>query len=126
MLSFAYLDKKLYAEGITEMEKCCGNPKTTLGTEGMAYAYAIAGRKTDAVRLLHQLLEPSPRPDVDHTLIARVYTALGDNDRAFEWLEKGYAEHEFQPDLLVINAEFASVRADPRYAAVVRKLKLAH
>ena len=54
--------------------------------------------------------------------IAGFYADLGDKDHAFEWLNTAYQEH----DILLINLRtdigFDSLRPDPRYAELVRKI----
>jgi hypothetical protein len=54
----------------------------------MAWALADAGRKREAIEVLHRAQnKASPADDVG---IARAYAALGDKDRAFEWLTKAF------------------------------------
>ena len=53
-----------------------------------------------------------------------VYTGIGDRDRAFAWLDSAVASHdpwlgENVPDPLV-----DSLRGDPRFARVMRRLQL--
>jgi hypothetical protein len=50
--------------------------------------------------------------------VAAVYLGLGDRDRAFEWLEKGRQEGAYR--LIIIDPIFDSLRADPRYATLLR------
>ena len=54
--------------------------------------------------------------------IAGLYADSGDKERAFEWLSTAYQEH----DILLINLRtdisFDSLRSDPRYAELVRKI----
>jgi tetratricopeptide (TPR) repeat protein len=117
-LGQAYLDKRMYAEGIREMEICCAT------RWAVAYAYAVAGRRSDAMRILHQVLEQSRPTDLSPGFIAQVYAALGDKDRAFEWLESAYKDHDLNLSQAFTLTEFAGVRADPRYKALRQKLSL--
>jgi hypothetical protein len=47
---------------------------------------------------------------------------LGDKDHAFEWLNTGYQEHDI--NMIAIRTDFTldSLRSDPRYAELVRKM----
>jgi hypothetical protein len=65
----------------------------------------------------------SPNYIRPHT-IALVYAALGENDQAFEWLEK--AERERSPYLasLRLNPSFDNLHADQRFQALLTRLKL--
>jgi TolB-like protein len=56
--------------------------------------------------------------------VAYNYADLGDNEHAFEWLDTAYQQHD--SGLLGIRTDppFDSVRSDPRYAQLVRKIGL--
>jgi tetratricopeptide (TPR) repeat protein len=55
-------------------------------------------------------------------LIAVLYADLGDKDRAFEWLNAAYQEHDYFARALRVNPLFDSLRSDPRYAELLRKI----
>ena len=54
--------------------------------------------------------------------MAKLYAELGDKDRAFESLELAYKKHDIW--LIGLRSDFAldSLRSDPRYAELVRKM----
>jgi serine/threonine protein kinase/tetratricopeptide (TPR) repeat protein len=56
--------------------------------------------------------------------IASLYAQLGDKDRAFEWLNTAYQEHD--SGFIGIRVDFTmdSLRSDPRYAELIRKIGL--
>jgi tetratricopeptide (TPR) repeat protein len=53
--------------------------------------------------------------------LAELYADLGDKDHAFEWLNTAYREHIPLNDLRT-DFPFDSLRSDPRYAELVRKI----
>jgi TolB-like protein/Tfp pilus assembly protein PilF len=55
---------------------------------------------------------------------AYVYAPMGDNDKAFEYLEKAYQRRENLLIYLKVNPLFDSLRGDPRYDALVKRLRL--
>jgi len=57
-------------------------------------------------------------------LIAELHADLGDKDHAFEWLNTAYLEHDLS--LIQIRTDFTmdSLRSDPRYAELVRRVGL--
>ena len=61
-------------------------------TAELAHAYAVSGLRREALQLLSELTEMSKRRFVPSWAFAKVYVGLGDQDRAFESLEKGYDE----------------------------------
>jgi hypothetical protein len=54
--------------------------------------------------------------------IAQLYADLGDKNHAFEWLETAYQEHDLSLSSLPTDFQFDSLRSDPRYAELVRKI----
>jgi Flp pilus assembly protein TadD len=58
-----------------------------------AYVYAKAGRPTEAAQLAHRLEALSQHEFVCFFNIASVYAALGDREKAFASLERGYNDH---------------------------------
>jgi TolB-like protein len=56
--------------------------------------------------------------------IARLYADLGDKEKAFEWLNTAYREHDFLLRELNTAFEMDSLRSDPRFAELVRKVGL--
>jgi serine/threonine-protein kinase len=61
---------------------------------------------------------------VPPTAIAVVHTGLGDRDAAFQWLEKAATDDLFMLTYLKMDPIYDSLRADPRYFAILKKLKL--
>jgi len=62
--------------------------------------------------------------DVGAFQIAEVYSARGDKDQAFAWLEKGYEQHSFQMQWLGVEPRWDSLRSDPRFADLMRRVGL--
>ena len=83
-----------------------------LDTPTFGYAYAIMGRKDEALNRLHEVLEQSKHTHISPCNIAAIYGALGENDLAFEWLEKAYDNRS--PDLAFAKTEPAVESASLR------------
>jgi tetratricopeptide (TPR) repeat protein len=56
--------------------------------------------------------------------IALAYADLGDKDHAFEWLNTAYQEHDSSMIAVRTDREFDSLRSDPRYTELVRRIGL--
>ena len=60
---------------------------------------------------------------VDPYNFAVNYAALGDKDKAFEWLEKAYEQSSFLSIVWIrIDSRFESLRSDPRYPELLKKI----
>jgi hypothetical protein len=55
---------------------------------------------------------------------AVIYAALGDKDKAIEWLEKAYAEREYYLTYAKVDPAFDPVRSDPRFQDLLRRMNL--
>ena len=86
--------------------------------------YAASGMKGVWKKRLDRLLEDSTREYVSPYTIALVYARLDDSDKAFEWLEKALEERSILFTYLIADPRFDSLRADPRFADLLRKVGL--
>ena len=89
----------------------------------LGYVYGVAGRRAEAQQILHELEELSRQRHVNPWAFALIYTGLGDKDRAFEYLQKQIDENPVSLEFLQVLPEWDSLRSDPRYADVLRRLK---
>jgi hypothetical protein len=96
----------------------------------LAAVYAHLGRREDALRVLKGLVNKQGRAvdkqarPVDPQVMAIAYFALGDKDRGFEWLTKAYDQRSGFISASNVNPAFDGVRSDPRFKALVARLKL--
>jgi tetratricopeptide (TPR) repeat protein len=98
-------------------------PSDLLRSFGMAIAYQAAGRKPQADAALALLIR---RYSVEAAYqVAQAYAYRGETDRAFERLEKAYRQRDGGLSQLNGDPLMANTAKDPRYAAMLRKLKLA-
>ncbi len=122
-LAPAYQQKGMHAEAIAELQKvqALGG-----GNEAqLAYAYALAGQKDEARKILKQLKEKSEQQYVSPFDFALIYMGLGDKDQAFEWFNKTFDENPYRIAFVKVNPRFDSLRSDPRFTLLLRRMKLA-
>ncbi len=124
-LGLVYVHVSLFDEAITEFEKassCFGS--STLFIAARGYAYAASGRRDEAQKVLNELKRKSRRTYVPSYYRAAIYKALGDRDQVFEWLDKAYEERDMWLALLKVDPIWDSLRPDPRFTALLRKVGL--
>jgi len=92
--------------------------------EESARAYARSGYKAAVARGIEMRKEISVRTYVDPSVLGYEYGCLGDKEQAFHWLEKASAEKS--RGLMNLKVEFCmdSLRSDPRYADLLRRMGL--
>jgi TolB-like protein/Tfp pilus assembly protein PilF len=90
----------------------------------LAHAYALAGKKSESEKLLSQLREMSAKRHVPPYNVAIIYAGLGDKDQALAWLERAYADRSFYLTWLKYDPQLDSLRSDPRFADLLRRVGL--
>ena len=88
----------------------------------LATPTAWRGRPEEAHGVLNFLLERSTEQFIWPEIIAFVYAGLGEKDRAFEWLEKGFEGRGFWLTTLQVNPLFDPLRSDPRFQDLLRRM----
>ncbi len=121
-----YLEKAMYDEAIAEVQTAVRLSKeSTMSLAVLGHAYASAGRAREARRLLATLMRRARSQYVPSYWIALVHVGLGDRDRAFEWLERANRERSAWLAWIKVEPRFDSLRSDPRFPLLLRRLKLA-
>ena len=87
-------------------------------------AYAHAGRRTEALRLLDELERRQRTGYVPAAAFVNAYLGLGDNEQAFAWLERAYKEPSRILQFVKVHPFFDPLRGDPRFADLVRRVGL--
>jgi len=111
-------------DAIPELITASEDQHATFQRGFLGYAYAAAGQRDNAQKILDQLNALSTHEYVSPYAVAQIYIGLGDRDRALEWLQKAYKAHSPWILTVVVSKTFDSLRGDPRFAALVEKLGL--
>jgi tetratricopeptide (TPR) repeat protein len=124
-LGQAYVLNARFDEGIAEIQQALKQShNNSLILSGLGWAYAMAGRREEALKVVTRLKkrfdEEHPRP----YLIAKVYTGLKEKDLAFEWLEEAFCQHDTSLAFVKTDESLAYLRDDPRFVDLLRRMKL--
>jgi tetratricopeptide (TPR) repeat protein len=103
-----------------------GQRALDLGVPGarsvLAAGYLVAGRTAEAIETLKQAVDESRQMSGPFYSVAVAWSVLGDSERAFQYLERAYSDHEPLMVLLNVQPEFDSIRADRRFSDLVRRV----
>lgn len=127
-LGYAYLHAHRFDEAIAAFRRAVVKinsvSTTRVFSAGLAYAYALSGHRTEALKELAGL-EKQVDKNVNMSMnIAGVYAGLGDKDRALAMLERAYQHHYPLIWLLKLDQRFESLHSDPRFKDLLRRIGL--
>lgn len=113
------------AEAIAELEKLKPMMPTSQLMGALGREYALAGRRDDALKALGELNQMAKQQYISPFDLALIYTALGDKDQAFAYLEKAREDQSEWLGLLDRDARLDSLRTDARLVGLLRRVVLA-
>jgi TolB-like protein/Tfp pilus assembly protein PilF len=124
-LGFALVANNQPADAIPVLEKAISISNGSPAATGVLIrAYAHAGRRGDALRLLAELQKRKKAGYVPAGAFVNAYLGLGETDQAFAWLEQAYKEQSNILQFLKVHPYFDPIRADPRFVDLVRRVGL--
>jgi eukaryotic-like serine/threonine-protein kinase len=99
-----------------------GQDSDTLST--LAIVYALSGKRAEATWVAESLKELSNKKYVSPFLMATAYSAIGDKDQAFAWLEKAVQQHDTYILRIKVDSIFDGLRSDSRYEKLLQSINL--
>jgi tetratricopeptide (TPR) repeat protein len=110
-----YCARALAAKGRTDEALALFNKRPLYNEHGIGYVYAVTGRRAEAEMLAARNAHLPNRQ-------ALIYAALGDNDRAFEALERLALQNPRRAGAYLNYPELAVLRGDPRVQTLRSRL----
>ena len=118
--------QKRFDEAVIEMEKTVQSlPESSYYRGYLGYAYAKAGKTTEARRILGELIEEAKTKYVSWLGIADIYAGLGEKDHWFAALELAFQQGDTRMNTIRSRTEVDSMWPDdPRFAELLKKIGL--
>ena len=113
-------------EAISEYQKAIEISDGDQGpTVALAHAYSAAGKKAEGGRILRDLERKSKGTSISPYKLATIYAGLGENDKAFGFLEKAYSEKSLDMSWF-LKSDFLldGLRSDPRFQSLLFRMGL--
>ena len=123
VLGLVYELKGMYREAIAEHEKAWLSGRNSDNLGHLGHAYAKAGNRAKAVETIDEL-KRAEKGYLHAYEIAAIHTALGEKERAFDWLEKAYQQRDRGLMYLKTDHCLDPLRSDPRFRDLLRRLNL--
>ena len=125
LLGFVQALLRRCEEGIDELERGRAlQPNDPYVLATLSNAYAWCNRDKNARSVLDHLREQSRNDYVPAVSFAYVFAGLNERDSAFMWLERAMTDRAAQMVYLNVQPIWDPLRADPRFAALVRRVGL--
>ncbi len=126
-LGLVYQEMGMFKEALERFRRVETLPEhyaPTMIKADIAQLHAVSGNHKEAERMLAELLQQTKTAFVSPYDIAVIHAGLHRRDSAFVWLEKAVEVRPFWLSLIKVDPRLAILRADPRFAALLRKLRL--
>ena len=123
VLKWNYDAKGMYREAVDALQEFLllgGAPPETV--DSLARAYRNAGARGYFRWQLDSCLKECPSGPVRSITLTTLYGRLGEMDKAFEWLEKAYQERGGELVFMQVSPDFDSLRDDPRFQSLLRRM----
>lgn len=114
------LDEAL-EEFTTAADHSQGHPRSMAA---LGFVHAALGRRDDATRIRDQLNELVRDKHVSPYALSELHMALGETDRAFEWLDKAFDAREGWLVYMSVEPWLDPLRPDPRFRELLGRLGL--
>jgi TolB-like protein/DNA-binding winged helix-turn-helix (wHTH) protein/Flp pilus assembly protein TadD len=125
LLGFTLVVKGQPKEAIPVLEKAAKLANRSSGyIDVLAAAYARAGRRTDALRILAELKKRKQAGYVAAGSFVILALGLGDKEQAFAWLDEAYKEKSNILQFVKVHPLMDPLRSDPRFGDLVRRVGL--
>jgi TolB-like protein/Tfp pilus assembly protein PilF len=123
-LGLIYEQKGMPAEAVAEIEKAAALSSGPNTMASLAHAYAIAGQKEKARKILAELEGRAKKESISGYQFALIYTGLGERDKAFAALEKAFQERSTLLTYVKMDPRFDPIRSDARLIDLQRRIGL--
>ena len=125
-LGHLYVQKGMFTEAFAQLNKAKDLMEDSpVAWESLGYAYAKAGQRDEALKILDQLQARANKGEYVWPLgVAWIYIGLGDKDQAFTWLDKAFAEQSDALRQIKTHPIYDPLRTDPRFTDLLKRMRL--
>src|ERR1700733_6914375 len=124
-LGIGYEGTGRFEEAVSEYQQAVAMSGNSKSVVALAHAFAATGKKAEAEKTLRDLERKATKSPAAPYTRATIYAGLGENEKAFEFLEKAYSEKYLDlPWSLKSDPLLDSLRSDRRFQDLLRRVGL--
>jgi len=119
-IAISYVQLGKFAEALAALDK-----SSTQNGQGVRVSVlAASGDRVAARQLLAEIEERFVVDPLPRGVLARAHLALGEKDRALQWLEEAVEERDQTVFSLKVNPDWDPIRSEPRYHKLLKRMNL--
>jgi DNA-binding winged helix-turn-helix (wHTH) protein/TolB-like protein/Tfp pilus assembly protein PilF len=126
-LAWSYMTKGRFEAAQAEVEKfrqLDDSPGKADSLMLMGDLHTFSERKAEARKVYDEVKRLAAQSYVDPGLLMWIHIRLGEKDQAFAWMERAFAERSTSLTAIKVNRGFDSLRSDPRFHDLLRRMRL--
>jgi tetratricopeptide (TPR) repeat protein len=123
-LGMACAGKRKFADAIAHLTNATQMKCGSLLHGQMGYCYAMSGRREEALREIEILKERSISGYVSPVSFAAIYSGLGEEETALEYLERAVETRDTSLQLRLLSTEFDNLQNHPRFLELRARIGL--
>ncbi len=124
-LGRCYAGKGLYKEAAAEYQKAmAASGGSSFFASSRIYALVKSGQKREAEKAFADITGSEQKGPISRYVLARSHAALGNNEKAFEELDKAFQARDGLLMILRFDQNFDGLLDEPRVQAIIKKMRL--
>jgi tetratricopeptide (TPR) repeat protein len=125
LLGLVYMEQELHDEAAASFKESIAlSQNQALAIAGLGQVAARRGRQDEARAILQAVHDRARSRYVSPVALTKLYTAIGDANSAFEWLEQAHRERRGWLAYLKVEPALDPLRGDPRFRSFVERMRL--
>jgi tetratricopeptide (TPR) repeat protein len=124
VLGLSYAENGRYAEAVTEAQTATRLDDSPLMLALLVQVHALARNRSEAMKVLQAMEQLTEMHYVCSYEVATAYVLLKEKDQAFRWLDKAVEERSDCMVALAVDPRLDSLRSDPRFQRLQRRVGL--
>jgi DNA-binding winged helix-turn-helix (wHTH) protein/TolB-like protein len=123
-ISRVYSEKGMHAEAVAAAKRAGELSGNSQSHAYRAYALAKWGKLSEAREILDELLKLSTETYVPPYNLALAYNALGEREKALQYLEKGFSDKDVRMVFLKVEPFWHNLRSEPRFLDLLKRMTI--
>jgi tetratricopeptide (TPR) repeat protein len=127
MISYAYVEQRRFEDAINDLQSWRRYDQSPWTWALEAYIYGRSQRHQKALRVLPELAKRTRNVNFDPgPMLLLAYIGADDKQRAFELLQDGVNQHRAYVTTLKVDPIYDSLRSDPRFVELLKRVSLSN